>query len=269
MLFQTSPVAAKDRSSRKNRSHHDIFVSRVSLVDHPVREGLPHGHPGDLADAVAHALEVLDVDGGEDVDARGEHVLDILVALVVLEPGLIGVGELVDEADLGPAAQDPRQVHLLDHHAAVGHPPARDGLEAGRLGGRLGPAMGLDEADDHVAPLALALAALLEHAKGLSDSGGHPQEDLVMSAWQPSGALDLRLSRSGAGRSSVLIRPGRRRAGDLKATLAGPDGKAPVAVPAGACDGGPAGASSAPGSGLIASRISAAFRNESGTILPV
>ena len=42
--------------------------------------------------------EVLDVDGGEDVDAGGEHVLDVLVALGVLDARRVGVGQLVDQA---------------------------------------------------------------------------------------------------------------------------------------------------------------------------
>ena len=32
MLFQSNPVAAKERSSRKNRSHHDILVRRATAV---------------------------------------------------------------------------------------------------------------------------------------------------------------------------------------------------------------------------------------------
>ena len=43
---------------------------------------------------------MLDVDGREDVDPGGEHVVDVLVALLVLDARGVGVGELVDQAQL-------------------------------------------------------------------------------------------------------------------------------------------------------------------------
>ena len=59
--------------------------------------------PLSSATQVVERLEVLDVERREHVDAGGEHVLDVLVALGVLEPGGVGVRELVDQADLGRA----------------------------------------------------------------------------------------------------------------------------------------------------------------------
>ena len=97
-------------------------------------------------------------------------------------PGRVGVGELVDQTQLGAAAQDRRQVHLLKLGVAVGDPPARDLLEVARLGERLDPAVGLEVADHDVAAgLGLGLG-LLEHPVGLADAGGHPEEDLVAAA---------------------------------------------------------------------------------------
>ncbi len=48
-----------------------------------------------------------------------EHVLDVLVALLVLEPGRVGVRELVDQAELRRAAQDGGQVHLLEQRVVA------------------------------------------------------------------------------------------------------------------------------------------------------
>jgi len=77
-------------------------------------------------DLVVQRLQVLDVHGRIDVDSGVEYVIDVLVALGVLDPRGVGVGELVDQTELRRARQDPRQVHLLQRRAAVGHAPPRD-----------------------------------------------------------------------------------------------------------------------------------------------
>ena len=48
---------------------------------------------------------MLDVDGRVDVDSRGDDVVDVLIALLVLDPGRVRVRYLVDEAELGRTAQ--------------------------------------------------------------------------------------------------------------------------------------------------------------------
>ena len=130
----------------------------VGAVDDRVGHGLADADAGDLGDDVVEALDVLDVDGGVDVDAGGEQLLDVEVALGVAAAGGVGVGELVDEDELRAAGEDGVEVHLLEHPALVVDPAARDHLEAAdqRLG--LGAAVGLDDADhdvDAVVPLGL------------------------------------------------------------------------------------------------------------------
>ena len=44
----------------------------VGAVEHLVRHGLAHPHMRDLRDHVVEAFDVLDVDGGVDVDAMGQ-----------------------------------------------------------------------------------------------------------------------------------------------------------------------------------------------------
>ena len=108
-----------------------------------------------------------------------QHVADVLVALGMLEAGRVGVRELVDQAQLGRAGEDAGEVHLLQVHAAIAHAPQRELLEPGQLPLGLGPPVGLDQADDDVAPgLGLRLG-LREHPVGLADAGGHAEEDAV------------------------------------------------------------------------------------------
>ena len=68
---------------------HDVVGHRLAL----------HG-PGDLRDDVVQRFEVLDVQRRDDVDAGIEQLLDVLPALLVLRPGRVGVGVLVDQRRL-------------------------------------------------------------------------------------------------------------------------------------------------------------------------
>src|SRR5262249_35019533 len=90
--------------------------------------------------------------------------------------------ELVDQAQLGRARQDGRQVHLVERQVAVAHAPARHDLEAAGLGGRLRALVRLEVADHHVAPALRLAPALLQHPGGLPDPRGHAEDRLVPAA---------------------------------------------------------------------------------------
>ena len=91
----------------------------VGLVEHAIGHRLAHAHAGDLADGVVEALEVLDVDGREHVDAGVEELLDGLPALLVRGAGHVGVRELVDEHGRGLARDDRVGVELRERRAVV------------------------------------------------------------------------------------------------------------------------------------------------------
>jgi hypothetical protein len=93
-----------------------------------------------VRDLIGDALEMLDVDGSDDADARAENLQDILPAFFV-PPGArhVGVGQLVDQGDLGPSAQDRVEVHLLqaappvfDHLAGTTSRPLISSSVSGR-----------------------------------------------------------------------------------------------------------------------------------------
>ncbi len=77
---------------------HDLVGHLLLLLD-----------AGDLGDDVVEALQVLDVDRGDDGDAGVEQLLDVLPALGVLAARGVGVGEFVDQHDLRVAAPAPRR----------------------------------------------------------------------------------------------------------------------------------------------------------------
>ena len=149
----------------------------IGAVEDRIRHRLAHAHPRDLRDDVVQAFDVLDVDGGIDVDAAVQDLLHVEVALRMAAAGRVGVGEFVDQDDLRPAGEDGVEVHLLEPAALVLDAPARNDLET--LEQRLGllPAVGFDDADDDVVAVLLAGARRLQHFVGLADAGSGADED--------------------------------------------------------------------------------------------
>ena len=62
---------------------------------------------------------MLDVQRRVDVDAGGEQLLDVLVALGMAAARRVGVGQLVDQHQARPAREDGVEVHLLERAALV------------------------------------------------------------------------------------------------------------------------------------------------------
>ena len=88
---------------RREVDDHDL----IGATEQRVRDRLAHADAAELGDLVVERFEVLNVDRGEHVDPGGQNILDVLVALGVLEPGRVGVGQLVDQAELGCAGRIP------------------------------------------------------------------------------------------------------------------------------------------------------------------
>ncbi len=154
------------------------MVDQLQLVcapHHLVRHRLALDHARDALDDVVQRHEVLDVDGADDCDAGGEQLLDVLPALLVLGAGHIGVGEFVDEGEVGMPCQDGLHVHLLEGRVAVADHASRHDLQiADLVGGALAPVR-LDEAGDDVLTPCLAAAALVEHRERLADARRGPE----------------------------------------------------------------------------------------------
>ena len=120
---------------------------------------------------------MLDVQRADDRDAVVEQLLDVLPALLVLRAGGVRVRQLVDEGDVGLAADHRLGVHLLERDALVLDSLARHDLQVADRLDRLWPAVGLDEADDDVGASLLAPVSLLQHRVGLADAGSHAEVD--------------------------------------------------------------------------------------------
>src|ERR1700730_7026150 len=114
---------------------------------------------------------MLDVQSGDDVDLRGQGLLQIFVALAVLAAGYIGVRKLVNENDCWFAGDDSVNVHFLEDRTFIVHRLARNGFELGREFLNALAAMGFDDTDDDIFAAALAANGLAQHAVGLAYTG--------------------------------------------------------------------------------------------------
>ncbi len=175
------------------------------MIEDAVGHRLALLHARDLRDQVVQALEVLDVHGGPDGDARLEQLLDVLPALRVARRGLaaeqIRVRELVDEQDRGAAFERRVEIELVPHDPAVADRQVRQGFEPFHEPLCLGAAVRLDVADHDLRAARARRACGREHREGLAYAGRGAEEDPELAT------LRARLFRLDAGQELVGVGP--------------------------------------------------------------
>src|SRR6516165_238061 len=141
----------------------------VGLVQHAVGHGLAYAYPSDLGDDVVQAFDMLDIQGGKNVDAGGDDFLDVEIALGVAASGRVGVSELVDQCELGAALENGVKIHLGQEVTLVVDLLPWELLETCKQGLGLDPSMRLDDAHNDIDPLALHRLGREQHLIGLAD----------------------------------------------------------------------------------------------------
>ncbi|EPJ41365.1 putative Sensor protein KdpD [Streptomyces afghaniensis 772] len=160
-------------------------VDQLDLAGPPydlVRHGLLLPHTGDRLDDVAEGLQVLDVDGRDDVDACREQFLHVLPALGVAGAGDVRVCEFVHQGDLRAAGEDGVEVHLREDAAPVLQLPARHLLQPVQHQLGAGPAVVLDEGDHAVGAPLDAAVRLGQHRVRLADARCRTEVDPKVAA---------------------------------------------------------------------------------------
>ena len=155
------------------------------------RHGLPHADAGDLRHHVVQTLDVLDVERRVDIDALGQELFDVDIALGMPAAGDVGVGEFIDERQVRAARDQGVEIHLLERVILVTDGPARKDLKAVEQSVGLFAAMRLDHADDDVRPVLSPSPGLLQHLVGLAHARSGAEKDL-----QASGAACFLLGHS-------------------------------------------------------------------------
>ena len=179
------------------RAHvHELDL--VGLEKERIGDALVDGSARDGGHSVGDRLEMLHVQGADDVDAGVPDGLHILPALRPHGAGGVRVGQLVHEDHGGSADHHGLGVHLLDDDAAVLDAASGDDLEALHQGTHDGSPVRLHEAHRDVGAPVGATMALLQHAIGLADTGRHAQVDA-----QPAPGITLLLLQA----HQHLLRP--------------------------------------------------------------
>ena len=118
---------------------------------------------------------MLNVQGGNNIDARIAQNRDILVALLALGARRVGMSQLIDETNGGTTPFDRLHIHLFNDDASVRDAGTRNHLQSFEDRRRLSASVRLDEADDDILPVALASLRFVEHRVGLANAGERPR----------------------------------------------------------------------------------------------
>ena len=170
------PEPGQQLVRRKIHQHHF-----VGIVEHGVGDRLADTDARDAADHVVQAFQVLHVHRGEDVDARGQQFLDVLPALRVARAGHVRVRQFVDQHQPRPPLERRIDIEFRQCLATVVDAPARQDVETVQQGLGLGPAVGLDEADQR--PVAgVELARGRQHGVGLAHAGRRTEINAQLAA---------------------------------------------------------------------------------------
>ncbi len=154
----------------------------VRLVEERIRHSFAHADASDLRHNIVQALDMLNVERRVDVDAGGEQVFDIEVALGMAAAGRVRMGKLVDQDDLRMALEDGVEIHLLKHVPVIIDLEPRDDFEAFEQGLRFRAPMRFDNADDDVRALGQLRAGGKQHLVGFADAGSRAHEHLETAA---------------------------------------------------------------------------------------
>ncbi len=198
-------VQPLDQLSRRQVHH----LHRVRVVEDRVGHRLPHLDAGYLGDDVVEALEVLDVQGGVDVDARVQQLLHVLPALGVSRARGVGVRQLVHQQQLRMALRGRRRGRA---RAASG-----PGIRASRGGSTSRPSrrtsvsgasVRLDVADHHVHSGGRQTLGGVQHGVGLAHAGHVAEEDLEAAPALP-GFLGLEAAPEACRGRAAVVHPRR------------------------------------------------------------
>ena len=157
---------------RSQIDHHHF----VDALQHPVGHGFPHLDPRNPLHGRRHALQVLDVHRGKNVDARVQQFEHIFVPLAMLAAFDVGVGQFVDQRDARLARKDRIHIHLFEDRSLVFDRFARNHFQIRDQLGHGFAAMSFHHADHHILAPGVPPDRLRQHGVRLADSRERIQE---------------------------------------------------------------------------------------------
>ena len=187
----------------------DLIGAREERIGHR----FAHVDAGDALHHRVQTFDVLDVDGGDHVDAGADDLLDVLVALGVARAGSVGMRELIDDYHVGLARDDRVEVHLFELNVAILDLAARNDLEIANPLLGLAAMMRFDEAKHDIHSPVAELMRLVEHPVALAYAGGGADINLETSPLslgheieKSFGLESFVIAHSSPGRSAMTFR---------------------------------------------------------------
>ena len=113
---------------------------------------------------------MLHIDGGDNVNSGPEQFLGVLPSRGVTRARRVGVCELIQQCDLGPAGEYRVEVELGTDGATERHLGAGDDLEAPEKRGGARPAVRHRVGHHNVGAAFCSLVSLAEHGVGRADA---------------------------------------------------------------------------------------------------
>ena len=159
---------------RRHVSQYDL----VNTLHHPVRDGFPHLHSGDLEHGRAKTFNVLNVHRREHVDLVVQQFEDIFVALVMLTSVDVRVRQFIYQRDGRITPQDRVNVHFLEFSPFVLKRDSWNDFETRCELLRRFPAVALNDSNNNIFAATGAPDRFAQHRVGFPHTGGVAEEQL-------------------------------------------------------------------------------------------
>ena len=187
----------------------------LGCFQYRIGNSLTHAHPREGRDDIVQTLDMLDIDGGENVDPRIQQLFDVLISLGMAAARRIAVGKFVDKDQLGASIEDGVYVHLADAMPGmIDNPPGNDLMPIYQRLGFPAPVR-FHHADHHIDTGGLQPHAIDQHVICLADTRCSTKEDLEAASSFLRGGAQEGLRRGSVvtvvhGATVALIRSSRR-----------------------------------------------------------
>src|SRR5262249_42882239 len=154
----------------------------VRFIENAIRHCFAYANTRDPGDDVVEAFDMLNVEGGEDIDAGGDELLDVEVALRMPAAWSVSVGKLVDQDDLRAALEDRVEIHVGKEMSFVVDLLPWNHLEAFQQHLGLAPPVSFDDADHDIDAVAPPGLGRQQHLVSLANPRSRPQENFQAAA---------------------------------------------------------------------------------------
>ena len=145
---------------------HDL----VRLRDYFIWDPFFDPDAGRVFDNIIERLQMLNVNGADDIYSHGQQILNVFVPFAILAPGRVGVSQFIDQRHRRLACKQRIEIHFPQSNVVIFNRARRYDLQIANLCGRLRAIVWLDIPDHHVHATLLQPVAFHQHFVRFSDT---------------------------------------------------------------------------------------------------